>query len=247
MQPTDNTILITGGGSGLGRAFAQRLHDLGNKVIVTGRKRDALEETARGREGITPVEFDVADPTQIQTFAQRIVREHPALNVLMNNAGIMRTEKLAGGRDLADAEATITTNLLGPIRLTNALVDHLAAQPHAAVMKVSSGLAFVPMPGAATYCATKAAVHSYTVSLRVQLAGKVEVVELIPPGVQTDLTPGQSTRKGYMPLEAFMDEAMGLLTRQPTPAEVSVECVKMLRDAEAEGRFDKVLTMLASR
>ncbi len=165
--------------------------------------------------------------------------------MLINNAGIMRYEDVAASRDLADAEATIATNLLGPIRLIDALVDHLAAQPDAAIVNVTSGLAFVPLAATATYSATKAAMHSYTVSLREALKDKVEVIELAPPAVQTDLTPGQRDAVGYMPLDAFADEVMALFAQQPTPPEVLVEAVKFLRNAEAEGRFDATVAQIA--
>lgn len=244
MKTSGNTILVTGGGSGIGRGLAQRLHDQGNTVIVAGRRRDALEETIAGRAGMHAVTLDIEDPAAIAAFAARIVADHPALNVLVNNAGIMRYEDITQKRDLADAEATIVTNILGPIRLTDALVDHLAAQPDAAILNLTSGLAFVPAPKAATYSATKAAMHSYTVSLRAQLEGKVEVIEVAPPAVQTDLTPGQATREGYMPLEDYLAETIDLLNQQPTPPEILVENVKPLRHAEANGQFDEVLGFL---
>jgi uncharacterized oxidoreductase len=166
--------------------------------------------------------------------------------VLVNNAGIMRVEDATVRRDLADAEATIATNLLGPIRLIDALVDHLSAQPDAAIVNVTSGLAFVPLPDTPTYSATKAAIHSYTLALRKLLEGKVEVIELAPPGVQTDLTPGQATRPGYQPLSEFIDEVMDLFGQQPTPPEILVERVKPLRFAERDGTVEERLTMLAS-
>jgi len=244
MQTTDNTILITGGGSGIGRALAHRFHDLGNRVIIAGRRRETLDEAAAGRERIDVLELDIEDPAAIEGFAQAALARWPQLNVLINNAGVMRSERLGSRRDLADAEATVITNLLGPIRLTNALVDHLARQANAAVVNVSSGLAFVPLVAAPTYSATKAALHSYTQSLREQLKGKVEVIELIPPGVQTDLTPGQATREGYLPLADYIDEVMELFQQRPTPAEISVQRVKFLRDAEAEGRFDQTLAAI---
>jgi uncharacterized oxidoreductase len=170
--------------------------------------------------------------------------EHPAVNVLINNAGIMRFEQLDARRDLNDAEATITTNLLGPIRLTNALIEHLATQPDAAIVNVTSGLAFVPMTATPTYNATKAAIHSYTISLREVLKDRVEVIELAPPAVQTGLTPGQESRPGYQPLDDFADEVMALFSQTPTPREILVERVGFLRRAEAEGRFDETLKQL---
>ena len=244
MKVDGNTILVTGGGSGIGQALAWHWHDLGNRVIVAGRRQDALDATIAGRERMSAMALDVEDPAAIAGFARRVVAEHPDLNVLVNNAGVLRTEQLAGERDLTDAEATVVTNLLGPIRLTNALVEHLAGRPDAAIVNVSSGLAFVPMVAAPTYSATKAAIHSYTVALREQLRGKVEVIELVPPAVQTELTPGQSTREGYLPLKDFIDEVIALFGQEPTPAEICVERVRPLRSAEAEGRFDQLLAMV---
>jgi uncharacterized oxidoreductase len=190
------------------------------------------------------VELDVADPASIAAAARRVIAEHPDLNVLINNAGIMVSEDLADPRDLAVAEATVTTNLLGPIRLTDTLIDHLKGRPDAVIINVSSGLASVPLVSAPTYSATKAAIHSYTLSLREALKGQVEVIELIPPGVQTDLTPGQATREGYMPLDDYIDEVMSLFAIQPTPPEIAVERVKFLRNAEAEGRFPQTFATL---
>ncbi|PTW46252.1 putative oxidoreductase [Sphingomonas faeni] len=241
MNPTGNTILITGGGSGIGAALAHRLHDAGNAVIVAGRRQEALDETIAGRENMSAMTLDIDDPAAIEDFAQRLVAEHPALNVLVNNAGIMKLEDISTRRDLADAEATIVTNLLGPIRLTNALVDHLVGQSGGTIVNLTSGLAYIPLTTAPVYSATKAAIHSYTVSLRRALDGKVEVIEIVPPGVQTSLTPGQETRSAYMPLEAFADEVMALWTQQPTPSEILVERVRPLRNAEADHRFSETL------
>jgi uncharacterized oxidoreductase len=244
MKQSGNTILITGGGSGIGEALAHRFHDLGNTVVIAGRRRDALDRAIGTRANMHAIVVDVDSAAGVGDFARRVVAEHPALNVLINNAGIMRLEELDRKRDLADAEATIATNLLGPIRLTDALVDHLAAQADAAIVNVTSGLAFVPLVATPTYCATKAAIHSYTVSLREALKDRIEVIELAPPAVQTDLTPGQSTRPGYQPLGEFADEVMALFAASPTPAELLVTRVLPLRTAEAEQRFDATLTML---
>lgn len=244
MKLSGNTILMTGGGSGIGEALAHRFHDMGNTVIVSGRRREALEQAIAGRPNMHAVELDVENAASLAGFVQRILAEFPALNVLINNAGIMRLEPLDRQRDLGDAEATIETNLLGPIRLINAFVEHLAGQADAAIINVTSGLAFVPLVSAPTYSATKAAMHSYTVSLREALAGRVKVIELAPPAVQTSLTPGQETREGYQPLDQFADEVMGLLAQVPTPTEILVERVRFLRDAEAEQRFEPTLRQL---
>lgn len=244
MKPSGNTILLTGGGTGIGRELAQRWHDAGNIVIVTGRTLASLEETAKGRQNIHAVALDVSDPAAIAAFARDILSRFPALNVLVNNAGIMPLEDVSVSRDLSQAEACVTTNLLGPIRMTDALITHLRGQSDAAIVNVSSGLAFVPLVGAAVYSATKAAIHSWTDSLRFALKNVVEVIELAPPAVQTELTPGQSTREGYMPLDAFIDEVMDLFARQPTPELIGVERLAVLRNAEAEGRYGQTFAML---
>lgn len=240
----DKVAAITGAGSGIGRELARRFHALGHTVIVAGRRPEPLRETIGDRDGMHALLLDVADPASIAAFARQLVARHPETNVLVNNAGIMRFEDISRRRPPGDAEATVATNLLGPIRLVDALVEHLATRPDAAIVNVSSGLGFVPRTDAATYSATKAAVHSYSVSLRHVLRGRVQVIELVPPAVQTELTPGQSTRDGYMPLEQFIDEVMEQFTRSPVPDEVLVDRVNFLRRAEAEGRFADTLERL---
>ncbi|MGN6290521.1 MAG: SDR family oxidoreductase [Sphingopyxis terrae] len=246
MKTTGNTILVTGGGSGIGLALAQRWHDAGNVVIVTGRNSAKLDAAIAGRANMHAAPLDVTDADAIAAFAADVVQRFPDLNVLVNNAGVMMYEALDGERDLSDAEATVVTNLLGPIRLTDALIDHLVARGDGAIVNVTSGLAFVPLPKAPTYSATKAALHSYTQALRVQLAGRVDVIELAPPAVRTELTPGQSTRDAYMPLDAFADEVMALFAETPTPAEILVRNVLPLRNAEAEGAVAERLAFLAT-
>ncbi len=244
MKTSGNTILLSGGGSGIGRELAQRWHDAGNVVIVTGRTVASLEETAKGRENIVAMALDVSDGDGIRAFATRVLAEFPALNVLVNNAGIMPLEDISAPRDLALAEACVTTNLLGPIRLTDAFVEHLSGQSDGAIVNVSSGLAFVPLVSAAVYSATKAAIHSWSDSLRFALSGKVEVIELAPPAVQTELTPGQSTREGYMPLKDFIDEVLDLFAQVPTPELIGVQRLGFLRNAEAEGRYAQTFATL---
>jgi uncharacterized oxidoreductase len=246
MKLTGNTILITGGGSGIGEALAQRLHDRGNTVIVAGRRQEALDRAIAGRPHMHALVLDVESGEGVADFADRLLAAHPAVNVLVNNAGIMRSEVLDRARDLADAEATIATNLLGPIRLIDALVEHLSAQPDAAIVNVTSGLAFVPLTTAATYCATKAAIHSYSQSLRQQLKGTpVQVIELAPPYVQTELMGSrQANDPNAMPLGEFIDEVFALLTANPDIEEVLVERVKPLRFAEANGAYAQTFAHL---
>lgn len=241
MNLTGSTILITGGGSGIGRGLAEALHALGNQVVIAGRRQKALDETTAANPGMKSLKLDIESPAAIREFAARIAVDYPALNVVVNNAGIMRPEKLRDQQpDLSDAEAIITTNLLGPIRLTAALLPHLQKQPWSTIINVTSGLAFLPLAFTPTYCATKAALHSYTLSLRYQLKDTaVEVVELIPPYVATDLMSGASDPRA-MPLAAFITEVMSILKTQPTPPEICVENVKRLRFAAESGKFGEI-------
>ena len=234
MKISRNTILVTGGGSGIGRALAEAFHARGNRVIIAGRRSAMLEEVVRANPGITALILDIEDPAAIRAFAAQLTAQFPALNVVIHNAGIMRPENLHDApAALSDAEAQIATNLLGPIRLTAALLPHLLRQTDATIMTVTSGLAFVPLALFPTYCATKAALHSYTESLRFQLRdSKVEVIELPPPYVQTELTgTHQASDPHAMPLKDYIAETMQLLATTPTPAEILVERVKPLRFA----------------
>ena len=238
---TGNTILITGGGSGIGRGLAQAFHALGNQVVIAGRRRQALDSTTAASPGMKSLTLDIEDPAAIRAFAAQAAADFPSLNVLINNAGIMRPEKLLAQQpDLADAEALVTTNLLGPIRLTAALLPLLQRQPRSTILNVSSGLAFLPLALTPTYCATKAAIHSYTLSLRYQLrATQIEVLELIPPYVATHLMGGADDPRA-MPLGKFIAEVMEILKTQPTPAEIVVENAKGLRFAAESGKFDAI-------
>ncbi|MGD0618306.1 MAG: SDR family oxidoreductase [Bryobacteraceae bacterium] len=245
MKTTGNTILITGGGSGIGRGLAEAFHALGNKVIIAGRRKQVLDETTAANPGMTSLTLDIEDPASIRSFAAEVTRQYPSLNVLINNAGIMRVEKLLSQQaDLADAEAIITTNLLGPIRLTAALLPLLQKQPYSVIMNVSSGLAFVPLTATPTYSATKAAIHSYTQSLRYQLRGtSTEVLELAPPYVATDLLGGGSDPRA-MPLDKFVAEVMEIIKTKPDATEICVENVKRLRFAAESGHYDDVFNGL---
>jgi uncharacterized oxidoreductase len=239
MEMTGNTILITGGGSGIGRALAEAFHQQGNQVIIAGRRNAWLDETTAANPGMKSAVLDIQSPKAIQSFADHVRGECPALNVIIHNAGIMKVESVRDA-SVAVAEATVATNLLGPIRLNAAFLPLLLKQSHAAIMTVSSGLAFVPLARNPTYCATKAAIHSYTQSLRYQLMDTaVQVIELIPPYVQTELNgPQQATDPHAMPLKDFISESLRILRTSPDAAEICVERVMPLRKAETSGGYD---------
>ncbi len=241
MDTRKDTILITGGGSGIGRAMAEALHARGAKVIIAGRRREALEAVAAANPGMAYETLDVADADDVKAFAARIIAAHPDLNVVINNAGIMVVED---GIDLAIAEQTVAINLLGPIRLTAALLPHLTARPSASVVTVSSGLAFVPLAATPSYSATKAAIHSWSQSLRHQLRDTaVEVIEWAPPAVATDLMPGHAQNPNSMPLADFIAESLALFEAGGRD-EILVERVKFLNGAEARGDYDAVFRAL---
>lgn len=245
MQKSGNSILVTGGGSGIGAALAHEWHAAGNQVIIAGRRQAALDAVVAEHPGMAAMTLDMEDAGAIAAFAARVTADFPALNVIVHNAGIMVQEDRI---DLAVAEATIATNLLGPIRLTHALLPHLLAQPSATLMTVSSGLAFVPLAATPTYSATKAAIHSWSLSMRHQLKDtSVEVIELAPPGVQTDLMPGHADNPQMMPLDAFIAEVMDLLAQEPPLDEICVERVKIFREAERWGTFDQTFALLNQR
>jgi uncharacterized oxidoreductase len=239
MKMTGNTILITGGGSGIGHALAVEFAKLGNEVIITGRRREPLQKATAGNPKMHFKVLDVTKPADIEQFAQDVATEYPQLNVVINNAGIMKPENWT--KDpvvLDDALATIETNLVAPIRMTAALLPLLIKQPHATVMTVSSGLASIPMAVTPTYCATKAAIHSWSQSLRYQLRQtSVEVLELVPPYVATELMgERQAKDPNAMPLGEFISDAMEILKTQPHATEILVKRVYPLRFAETAGQ-----------
>jgi len=246
MNITGNTILITGGTSGIGLGLAQHFHDAGNTVIVAGRRRELLESITAANPGMVGLPLDVDDPDSIAALRDTIARDHPALNVVIAAAGIMRPENLLDPSHLATAEATISSNLLGPIRTITAFTPLLSGQPGATIMTVSSGLAFVPLAVTPTYNATKSAIHAYSEVLRLQLAAAgIDVLELVPPAVRTALM-GQENSDRAMPLDEFLDEVMGIIRNHPEAREILVDNVKPLRNAVANGSYDQVLQMLAA-
>ena len=211
MNLTGNTIFITGGGSGIGRGLAEALHNLGNTVIISGRRKGHLDETTKANPGMKSIELDIEDPSSIEAVAKTLIADNPKLNVLINNAGIMQFDDAAGVVDETLLTSTVTTNVLGPIRVTSALIEHLKKQKVATVLYNTSVLAFVPLALTAVYSATKAALHSYVLSQRYKLKDtSVRVVEIAPPWVQTDLLNSNEEPRA-MPLADFIRETIEAL------------------------------------
>jgi uncharacterized oxidoreductase len=245
MNMSGNTLLITGGGTGIGRGLAAAFHARGNKVIIAGRRLSVLQETAAAYPGMAYAELDIEDGASIPAFASKLISDHPDLNGVLHSAGVMFNEDfLAPKITLDDAETTVAINLLGPIRLNAALLPHLLKQKNATILTVSSGLAFVPLAMTPTYCATKAAIHSYSQSLRYQLKDSaVQVIEIAPPYVRTGLMGSrQANDPAAMPLNDYIAETIKLLASTPGAGEILVERVKPLRHAEAGGGYDAFFT-----
>jgi uncharacterized oxidoreductase len=227
MKLTDNTILITGGASGIGRGLAEAFHQRGNKVIIAGRRIALLDEVVAANPGMEAIELDVADLASIEAAAQVLIARYPSLDVLINTAGIMPFDDSSCRIDDKAARSVIDTNLLGPIRMTSALIDHLKRQPRATIIYNTSILAYLPLAPSAVYSATKAALHSYAMSQRFMLQDtNVTVQEIAPPWVDTDLI-GKSGDPRAMPLDAFIAETMTLLASENE--ELVVEAVRPVR------------------
>lgn len=246
MNIEGNTIFIPGATSGIGLALAVRLQAKGNTVIVGGRRQELLDRIAGEHPGIGTVRIDTTSVASIDAAARAVLTAHPDLNVLIAMSGISRVEDWHRPESfLESAEAVITTNLLGPIRLLGAFIEHLRTQPRATVVTVSSGLAFAPLAATPSYNASKAAIHMLTESVRLQLADtSVEFLELVPPSVRTDLLPGQAESNWAMPLEEFVSEVMHILETQPDAHEIQVERVEFLRYGERRGDYDHVVATL---
>ena len=249
MDMKANTILITGGSSGIGRGLAEAFHNLGNQVIIAGRREAALKEVTDANPGMRSASLDLVSAEGIQTFARHITTAYPNLNVLINNGGVQRPENLLEQPDdLAAMNEEVSVNLLGQIRLTAALLPLLRSQVQSTVMNVTSGLAFVPLAAVPTYCATKAALHSYTVSLRYQLKETTtHVVEIIPPQVQTSLSSTHAQDPRAMPLADFITEVMTILQDDPSVDEVVVDRCKPIRFAAEQGKFNDMFKAFNQR
>ncbi|MBF8170608.1 SDR family NAD(P)-dependent oxidoreductase [Streptomyces olivaceus] len=246
MDISGNTVFIPGSTSGIGLALALRLQARGNTVIVGGRRAELLERIAAEHPGLDTVRIDTTDPASITAAAQQVLAAHPDLNVLVTMAGVMHAEDWHDPASfLATAESTVVTNVLGPIRLIAAFVEHLRTRPDATLMTVSSGLAFAPLKITPSYNASKAAIHMLSESVRLQLADtSVKVVELEPPSVRTALLPGHEDNEHAMPLDEFVTEVVDLIETRPDAKEIQVERVKFLRYGEARGDYDQVVEAL---
>ncbi|GBG37789.1 SDR family oxidoreductase [Mycobacterium montefiorense] len=240
MQMTGNTVLVTGGGSGIGRGLAESLHRLGNQVVIAGRRRELLQAVVAANPGIECMSLDQSDAADVRRFAVELTDRYPEFNVLVNNAGTQRVEDLTAS-NVGLAEQSIAINLMGPIRLMSTLLPALLRKPRAAILNVTSGLGFMPSALTPTYCATKAALHSYTESLRFQLRDTaVQVIEVIPPHVQTGLQGERGFDPRAMPLDDYIAETMALLQSQPDADEIVVERVKAFRYAERDGTYHDI-------
>ncbi|MFJ3484422.1 SDR family oxidoreductase [Pseudomonas sp. NPDC090202] len=229
MNLSNNTIFITGGTSGIGRALAEAFHQRGNKVIIAGRRAALLEQITAANPGMEAVTLDVSDAADIARATAEVVRRFPGLNVLINNAGIMQIDDASGAIDEQLLIDTLTTNVSGPIRVTSGLIEHLKGKPDAVIMNVSSVLAFVPLAFTAVYSASKAALHSYTLSQRYMLRNtSVRVLEIAPPWTQTDLLNSNDEPRA-MPLGEFIEETLAVLASDAD--EILVERAVPLRTA----------------
>ncbi len=239
-------ILITGGNSGIGRGLAEALEARGAEIIITGRNPDSLARTLQANPAISGYELDVSVPDDVERFVGMLLKRHPKVNAVINNAGMMAIEEvLHPAYDLNAVERTVATNLMGPIRVTAALLPHFLSQAEAAIVMVSSALGFVTRADAPTYSATKAALHSWTTALRHQLKlTNISVVEIVPPLVATNFSPGQIKNPRAMPVDEFVAEAAELLCADETPAEVLVERVMPQRYAERSGNIDEIFKLI---
>jgi len=248
MKLTGNTILLTGGTSGIGRALAEALHDRGNRVIVTGRRQALLDEITNARPGLVGLQLDVDDAASLAQLSAQMRERFPQLNVLIANAGISHTEDMASDDWTADdAEAIVQTNIMGVLRVAAAILPLLKGKPNAAFLATSSALAFVPRADFPTYCASKAFLHSWLQSLRHQMRGfPIEVLELSPPYVQTALTgTHQISDPRAMPLQDYLAEVLRMLENGETPrGEVLLERDFPRRWAERDGGYDAMFALM---
>ncbi len=238
MQLSGNTILITGGGSGIGLGLALEFQKLGNTVLIAGRSQQKLGEAAR--LGFKTYTADMTQAASREALVKAVLADYPALNGVIHNAGIMKNENMLKGPTPEIRKETLETNLVAPMHLTEVLLPQLLGQKNSFLMTVTSGLAYSPLAMTPTYSATKAAIHSYTQSLRYQLKETgVQVMELVPPYVQTGLMGDrQAHDPNAMPLNDFIAEVMKILKSDPQVKEILVERVLPQRHS-ADGGPEK--------
>ncbi|RWR16201.1 SDR family NAD(P)-dependent oxidoreductase [Microbacterium enclense] len=233
MDISGRTALIVGGTSGIGHGMAKRFADAGSTVIVGGR-------TAAGIEDLETVTIDVTDADSVLRARDEVLANHPDLDLVVTMSGVMILENLRDPEHFTQTETIVTVNLLGTIRVIDAFTPHLLARGAGDILTVSSGIGFMPFPSMPTYGASKAAVHSYTESLRAQLTGTgVGVTELVPPAVAT--AGQEKVNPNALPLDDFLDEVIDLLTAEPTTYEIVVERAQPLRWAERDGTYAELL------
>ena len=248
MRMSGNSILITGGTSGIGRALAEAFHERGNSVVVTGRRQDLLDWLSARRPGLIGLPLDVNDAASLSALVATVRVRVPDLNVVIANAGISFPEDMTtAGWDIGGAEAIVETNILGVLRVAAAFLPLIVDKAGATFMATSSSLAFIPRATLPTYCASKAFLHSWLQSLRYQLRTvPVEVLELAPPYVQTELMgSNQASDPNALPLASFVAEVMGLLERQEHPkGELLVAKDRARRWAERDGHYDAIFNSI---
>lgn len=247
MQINGRTILVTGGTSGIGRALAEHFAKRAEHVVIVGRRKGLLDEISAGSANITGLQADLSNLEGVEALAAVVLERFPGLDVLVNNAGISSAEDLtAAAVDLSTPMNILNTNVNCVVHLTNLLLPHLRAQKEATILTTGSGLAFVPRANYPTYCASKAFIHSWLTSLRIQLRDDdVEVLELVPPYVQTALAGSGSVRDpAAMPLDDFIAEVAEIMSGDIPNGEILVDRVKGLRLAERDGNYDHLLGVL---
>ncbi|WP_432519128.1 SDR family oxidoreductase [Kineococcus sp. SYSU DK006] len=239
MDIDGRTVLIVGGTSGIGLGLAQRFTAADSTVVVAGRDTSKVPDRATA-QGIETLQVDVTDPASVLRARDEVLTAHPDLDVVVTMSGVMLMEDLRDPTHFAQAETTIAVNLLGTIRVIDAFTPHLIARRSGNIITVTSGIAFMPFPLMASYGASKAGVHAYTEALRAHLADTgIEVTELVPPAVAT--AGQEKINPAALPLDAFLDEVLGLLTTSPTPNEVVVQAAQRLRWAERDGTYADLL------